>query len=85
MFALLTVMQVFMVTGLFAGQHNTDLHGTIRDVIATPCSLWRESRILLDLWTVNIEIYTSNLQSALLFITLVEVSVIDTQLMVLVS
>ena len=22
-----------MVTGLFAGQHNTDLHGTIRDVI----------------------------------------------------
>ena len=27
------VMQVFMVTGLFAGQHNTELHGTIRDVI----------------------------------------------------
>ena len=22
-------MQVFMVTGLFAGQHNTELHGTI--------------------------------------------------------
>ena len=28
-------MQVFMVTGLFAGQHNTALHGTIRDVIYT--------------------------------------------------
>ena len=27
-------MQVFMVTGLYAGQHNTELHGTIRDVIA---------------------------------------------------
>ena len=26
-------MQVFMVTGLFGGQHNTELHGTIRDVI----------------------------------------------------
>ena len=26
-------MQVFMVTGLFSGQHNTALHGTIRDVI----------------------------------------------------
>ena len=29
------VMQVFMVTGLFAGQHNTKLHGTITDVIYT--------------------------------------------------
>ena len=28
-------MQVFMVTGLFAGQHNTKLHGTITDVIYT--------------------------------------------------
>ena len=28
-------MQVFTVTGLFAGQHNTELHGTIRDVIYT--------------------------------------------------
>ena len=28
-------MQVFMVTGLFGGQHNTALHGTIRDVINT--------------------------------------------------
>ena len=27
------VMQVFMSTGLFAGQHNTKLHGTIRGVI----------------------------------------------------
>ena len=27
------VMQVFMVTGLFAGQHNTKLHGTITGVI----------------------------------------------------
>ena len=27
------VMQVFMVTGSFAGQHNTELHGTIRDVV----------------------------------------------------
>ena len=26
-------MQVFMVTGLFAGQHNTKLHGTITGVI----------------------------------------------------
>ena len=26
-------MQVFMVTGSFAGQHNTELHGTIRDVV----------------------------------------------------
>ena len=29
------VMQVFMVTGLFAGQHNTKLHGTITGVIYT--------------------------------------------------
>ena len=29
------VMQVFMVTGLFAGQHNTKLHGTIIGVIYT--------------------------------------------------
>ena len=29
------VMQVFMVTDLFAGQHNTELHGTITDVIYT--------------------------------------------------
>ena len=28
-------MQVFMVTGLFAGQHNTKLHGTITDVLNT--------------------------------------------------
>ena len=28
-------MQVSMVTGLFAGQHNTALHGTIGDVIYT--------------------------------------------------
>ena len=28
-------MQVFVVTGLFAGQHNTNLHGTITDVIYT--------------------------------------------------
>ena len=28
-------MQLFMVTGLFAGQHNTQLHGTITDVIYT--------------------------------------------------
>ena len=27
-------MQVFMVTGLFAGQHNTKLHGTITGVIS---------------------------------------------------
>ena len=27
------VMQVFTVTGLFAGQHNTKLHGTITGVI----------------------------------------------------
>ena len=26
-------MQVFTVTGLFAGQHNTKLHGTITGVI----------------------------------------------------
>ena len=26
-------MQVFMVTGLFAGQHNTKLHGTITGVL----------------------------------------------------
>ena len=26
-------MQVFMVTGLFAGQHNTKLHGTNAGVI----------------------------------------------------
>ena len=26
-------MQVFMVTGLFAGQRNTRLHGTITDVL----------------------------------------------------
>ena len=26
-------MQVFVVTGLFAGQHNTKLHGTITGVI----------------------------------------------------
>ena len=26
-------MQVFTVTGLFAGQHNTELHGTITGVI----------------------------------------------------
>ena len=29
------VMQVFMETGLFAGQHNTELHGTITDVLYT--------------------------------------------------
>ena len=29
------VMQVFMVTGLFAGQHNTKLHGTNAGVIYT--------------------------------------------------
>ena len=29
-------MQVFMVTGLFAGQHNTELHGTIRDDNSAP-------------------------------------------------
>ena len=28
-------MQVFMVTGLFAGQHNTKLHGTITGDIIT--------------------------------------------------
>ena len=28
-------MQVFMVTGLFAGQHNTKLHGTITGVICS--------------------------------------------------
>ena len=28
-------MQIFMVTGLFAGQHNTELHGTITGVIYT--------------------------------------------------
>ena len=28
-------MQVFMVTGLFAGQHNTKLHGTNAGVIYT--------------------------------------------------
>ena len=27
------LMQVFTVTGLFAGQHNTKLHGTITGVI----------------------------------------------------
>ena len=27
------VMQVFMVTVLFAGQHNTKLHGTFTDVL----------------------------------------------------
>ena len=27
-------MQDFMVTGLFAGQHNTKLHGTITGVIS---------------------------------------------------
>ena len=27
------VMQVFMVTGLFAGQHNTGLHGTNAGVL----------------------------------------------------
>ena len=27
------LMQVFIVTGLFAGQHNTKVHGTITDVI----------------------------------------------------
>ena len=29
------VMQVFMVTGLFAGQHNTKLHGTNAGVLYT--------------------------------------------------
>ena len=30
-------MQVFMVTGLFACQHNTKLHGTITGVISIRC------------------------------------------------
>ena len=41
-------MQVFMVTGLFAGQHNTKLHGTNAGVIwpehqnyqNLTCALW---------------------------------------------
>ena len=48
-----------MVTGLFAGQHNTKLHGTITDVFMTPnstkgnsnsndvCSLIQPSVLLL--------------------------------------
>ena len=37
------VMQVFMVTGLFAGQHNTKLHGTITGVILFFCSTFPPS------------------------------------------
>ena len=36
-------MQVFMVTGLFAGQHNTKLHGTITGVILFFCSTFPPS------------------------------------------
>ena len=44
------VMQVFMVTDLFAGQHNTKLHGTIKDVILIVHAS--------DGATVNLSIYT---------------------------
>ena len=37
------VMQDFMVTGLFAGQHNTKLHGTITGVILFFCSTFPPS------------------------------------------
>ena len=36
-------MQDFMVTGLFAGQHNTKLHGTITGVILFFCSTFPPS------------------------------------------
>ena len=35
------VMQDFMVTGLFAGQHNTKLHGTITGVIFANLGFWK--------------------------------------------
>ena len=37
------LLQRFMVTGLFAGQHNTKLHGTITGVILFFCSTFPPS------------------------------------------
>ena len=39
-------MQVFTVTGLFAGQHNTKLHGTITGVISINKPRQRRTPIL---------------------------------------
>ena len=42
-------MQVFTVTGLFAGQHNTKLHGTITGVIYGGLPAFRcYSKMLVD-------------------------------------
>ena len=51
-------MQVFMVTGLFAGQHNTKLHGTITGVILFFCSTfppssWDQTNTI-DSWSIDL-------------------------------
>ena len=48
-------MQVFTVTGLFAGQHNTKLHGTITDDKCSNCTKIcnQDKAIFLNLLSEN--------------------------------